>query len=1280
MDPSENLLQYESVEILSREAPLTKDTLPPAVDIVKANAFGDVAFPSHTELPDPTTPIAETADAEISSPSTSSTSSTPEESSPRPSAATITATSSSSFYNNLEFDLDIPSTPSPSALSLLPSPSSPQLSSRTIARPVATATTAVAATATIITATRPSVLNTAIKTSSLTSPTTPSSAVTDIMSPSSDTNETPSSTARFGTKKPRVRAGNISQRVNMLESGKNQNNSDLHTVDFNKSQDTFGLDSPDASAFPESFWEELLKEDQPVTVARAATIAAKPTTIRPIVTHKQSMPLRLPSTIKSSGIFGPTINTTLNVVKSPIKHGDDDDCEPDSPLYICSGDPQEDLKQFESRLVRAKELKVKAHLDARDLRASIVALKSELEIVRNVLNRKESEVGDAADIALIYDGQLKELRDKLQQSERKLSRGQGEMEAKIRSLEFLRTETTLRIQTLDRDIKKLQKELGTEQEKNGCYEAQIEDMQSQLNELESYRDAVAAVNAKRDSTNVTRDLDGSEPAKVKELTLQIIDLEDTRNMQATLIEELENKISTVEAEALEFKSKAELEYEALSDGFKTLKNRRSEEIKVLMGQLEQHKLQEQIITKLQSDVDQLQAALDAVANSHSTENARISQVNAELNEALALKDQEVVQVRQNMTEFEGSHVRLVNSLQATLATINEEADAARKSRDEAVKALESLREELEALRHSLPINSKHMSLSQWSAEQQHSQQEQLKAIRELEEKLDGQVEEVKGEQQRAGILEANTKRKSQQLSLDMRRYLQLSTAIVHKTLPPTTAESEMETSDDDDLKASSPFSKTVAEEEKNVGTVSVRTMLKFLSHLQGQQPTTLSHMREGTEVTLAGDHDTDYESQLRVYLLSLNDSSLMEPWVKEKNLEGEIKQLEQRIQSLITDLDVANQKSAEGHSCDEVLRQQLTLVSKEKELVQKETSLHKKEMSLQAREEELVREEDDLQKKMDALPITPPITPFGSPSTSSNLVPHLMAGHQLARDAEKGDEKKQQQVEIVTQQAKLIKTLEDKIVELEKRGPLPPPLHTLIGDETAVSSSPMPGTPRSSAALTRIGSQTIRLNGPPDTPPPTIALPPIPTDGSSGDSIVSPRSTSPGSDEALSPRKKSNSLLHSISSDSLTSRAAIVAATEAAVAAAVTKAQEAQKELSAKLEKSEAELTKTLSRNEELEGELATTVRSSKQGQSTTESEMQKLRQENAELAQVLEDIRKSLDQTQTQVRGLEGLKTQLEAQVQKERQTKDEAVRLQDHLQAQLEAEKQKKKGFMCF
>ncbi|KAF9272566.1 hypothetical protein BGZ68_002300 [Mortierella alpina] len=1111
-----------------------------------------------------------------------------------------------------------------------------------------------------------------------TAPTTPSSTL-------AENNVTRSDTNKYGAKKIRVNPGsNISRRITMLASGKNENGSDLHTTDHTSAPDigsSSGQLTPDPSDYPDSFFEELLREDQ-TTLSRSFTTMPKPAS-RPTstLTSKNSLPSKLPSTNGSSRY------STSSVIS---KDGD----AMAEPAFVPSGDLEEDLKRLQAELAKTKDTKAKAEADAKAQRVTVMSLKTEVQLVRNVLKRRETELGDVKDMSGAYEGELSELRRKLENSERELSKGQGEMAAKVRALERLRDESITRIQTLDQEIKKLREQLQEAEKKNAEAQSEILGLREELEELTPFRTAAGE----------QREFSAQEPTKVKELSLQITDLEDTRDIQAALIEELETKITTVEAEALEFKGKAELEYEALSDGFKVLKTRRSEEIKVLKAELEQHKLQEQIIEKLQADIDQLQAALALVASSQSTENARINQVTAELNEALALKDQEVVQVRQSMTEFEESHNRLVGSLQATLATINEEADSARKSRDEAVTALESLREELEALRHSLPINNKHMSLSQWSAEQQQLQQEQLQAIRELEEKLDGQVEGVKEDQQRADLLGENTKRKSQQLTLDMEHHLQLSSAMVQQSASEQQEkEKAVKVDDSDKLAVPSAPSKDSAAGKDESGTISVRTMLKFLSQLQGRAsdlPEKATHVRDGTEATVvSADSEHDYENQLRVYLTSLNDASLVEPWTKEKGLENEIGQLEQKIQSLLSDLSVSDQKRTEAEG------QLQAIESKEQELTLKETSLREKELALQKKEKALAMEHE---RRADAFPLTPPfsapITPFGSPE-NANLLPSLMAAHHLSASSDKdqgndgddgtvadfvGEDDKRQQAEISAQQIKLIKALEEKIAELEKRASLP------AMDEHQIQSS-FPSPPMSvvgarnsqsgsiaGSTLTRISSQTLRsslLSNPPDTPPPTIALPPIPTSPEYEASHNSSRSSlSVGGEEggsSSSPRKKSG-LGFTVSSD-LTSKAATAAATEAAVAAAVAKSLESQRELGEKLEQSLTELTNTRSMYKRLENEL-TLLQSNKLGQSSLELEVQKLKQENAELTQVLEEIRKSLDQSQTQARGLEALKMQLEAQVQKERQLKDEATRAQDHLQQKLEEEKQKKKGFLCF
>ncbi|KAF9142409.1 hypothetical protein BG015_000928, partial [Linnemannia schmuckeri] len=1007
---------------------------------------------------------------------------------------------------------------------------------------------------------------------------------------STDSNVSPSTTNRFGAKKIRVNPGsNISRRITMLAAGKNENGSDLHTTDHTKAPSNGGDITPDGTEYPDSFFEEILREDQQAALTRSSTTIPKPTPRSTTLTSKASMPLRLPSSASK--------NSTTTAT------GDDAE-----PAFVPSGDMEEDLKRLQAELAKTKDTKTKAEADAKAQRVTVMSLKTEVQLVRNVLKRRETELGDVKDMSTAYETELAELRQKLEQAERQLSRGQGEMEAKVRSLERLRDESIARIQTLDQEIKKLRDQLAEAEKSNNKAQAELVGLRSEIEELAPYRDAALE----------QREFKAQEPVKIKELSEQITQLEDTRDAQAVMIEELETKITTVEAEALEFKGKAELEYEQLSDGFKVLKTRRSEEIKVLKAELEQHKLQEQIIEKLQADIDQLQSALSLVASSQSTENARINQVTAELNEALALKDQEVVQVRQNMTEFEESHNRLVSSLQATLATINEEADSARRSRDEAVSALESLREELEALRHSLPINNKHMSLSQWSAEQQQSQQDQLKAIQELEDKLDGQVEGVKDNQQRAGILEANTKRKSQQLTLDLEHHLQLSNALVQQSNSTKEDSSSTEKLRVPDLptKAAATPAATELTKEREVlskglesptepGSVSVRTMLKFLSQLQGRpsdfKENTTHHSREDTQMTMTGDNDLDYEEQLRVYLTQLNDVTLIEPWAKEKELEHEIQQLEQKIQTLLGDLSTANQKQTVAQNelkasqgalekaqasfeaqlqeerdqrdhlellereereeieaklaeerrirDEEILEQQQSIQTKEQELHLKESTLREKELSLQNKEQELLaKEEAERHKRADAFPATPPfsapITPFGSPG-NADLLPNLLAAHRApiileddekekdskdaevkAKNAEEKRAKEEEAAKEREQQAKLIKSLEDKIAQLEKRAE----------DQQAVQASSFPSPP---------------MSGEP-TPSPRLS-PAISEDGTSHH-------------HPLHPRKKSMSgMVHSHSNESLANKAAAAAATEAAVAAAVAKYQEEQKALSEKL-------------------------------------------------------------------------------------------------------------------
>ncbi|KAF9305611.1 hypothetical protein BGZ74_009559 [Mortierella antarctica] len=1090
----------------------------------------------------------------------------------------------------------------------------------------------------------------------------------------------PLNTNKLGSKKIRAGGSNIARRIELLAAGKNENGSDLHTTtstSFVSNPSSSGQTTPDPSDYPDSFFEDLLRSEQ-TTISRSFSTMPKPTPRKTTPTASSSMPLQTSKFGKTSDANGASAT---------------DD------TLVLSGDLEEDLQRLQAELTKTKEVKAKAEADAKAQRLTVMSLKTEVQLVRNVLKRRETELGDIKDMSGAYETDLSDIRRKLELSERQLSKGQGEMEAKVRALERLRDESVARIQTLDQEIKKLRDQVKALERKNEDAQAEIHGLRSELEELAPFREAASH----------QRELNAEEPTKVKELTTQITELEDTRDVQAALIEELETKITTVEAEALEFKGKAELEYEALQDGFKVLKTRRSEEIRVLQAELEQHKLQEQIIEKLQSDIDGLQSALALVANSQSTENARINQVTAELNEALALKDQEVVQVRQNMTEFEESHNRLVSSLQATLATINEEADSARKSRDEAVTALESLREELEALRHSLPINNKHMSLSAWSAEQQQLQQEQLKVIEELEEKLDGRVEGVKEDQQRADRLGANTKRKSQQLALDLEHHLQLSNAMVKSSIDQDhivkdDGASDMATtiiSDDRTIKGS---------DDGEPGTISVRTMLKFLSQLQGRSlefDAPKTHIREGTDATIAARETEDYEVQLRAYLTRMDDAALLEPWAKEKQMEIEIDRLGQKIQTLLSDLSVANQAKSEAldslkeaqikHEAslaeERAQRDHLEQLEREEreeeerqtqeERAARESELQAKELSLQDREQQLLAKEKDLnakeeERRRELLPITPPfsapMTPFGSPN-NIDLLPGLMATHRnnLPGDGsdDEGDsirvteDERQQQAKIAAQQIKLIKTLEDKIADLEKRA------FPVLDDQTfptpPMSRHSQAGPVGSSTTVSKTNTHSMRsslLANPPDTPPPTIALPPVPI-SEHGEDELSPR------------RTRKASMAHSVSSESLSQKAVTEAAIAAAVAAAMAKSQEANAELAAKLAKSEADLARSKSEAKEMEVELTTVLEASRDSQDR-ESEVQRLRNENRELAQAMEEIRKSLDVALSQSKGLEQLKTQLE--LQKERQAKDDAIRTQDHLQTQLEEEKQKKKGFLCF
>lgn len=118
----------------------------------------------------------------------------------------------------------------------------------------------------------------------------------------------------------------------------------------------------------------------------------------------------------------------------------------------------------------------------------------------------------------------------------------------IRTSPLHRDESVQRIQTLDQEIKKLRDQVKTLEQKNDDAQSEIHGLRSELEELAPFREAASQ----------QRELNAEEPIKVKELNTQITELEDTRDVQAALIEELESKITKVEAEALEFKGKVSI--------------------------------------------------------------------------------------------------------------------------------------------------------------------------------------------------------------------------------------------------------------------------------------------------------------------------------------------------------------------------------------------------------------------------------------------------------------------------------------------------------------------------------------------------------------------------------------------------------------------------------------------------------------------------------------------------------------------------------------------------
>ena len=59
-----------------------------------------------------------------------------------------------------------------------------------------------------------------------------------------------------------------------------------------------------------------------------------------------------------------------------------------------SGDLEEDLKRLQAELAKTKDTKAKAEADAKAQRVTVMSLKTEVQLVRNVLKRRETELGD----------------------------------------------------------------------------------------------------------------------------------------------------------------------------------------------------------------------------------------------------------------------------------------------------------------------------------------------------------------------------------------------------------------------------------------------------------------------------------------------------------------------------------------------------------------------------------------------------------------------------------------------------------------------------------------------------------------------------------------------------------------------------------------------------------------------------------------------------------------------------------------------------------------------
>lgn len=166
----------------------------------------------------------------------------------------------------------------------------------------------------------------------------------------------------------------------MLAAGKNENGSDLHTTDHTKAPSNSDDITLDGTEYPDSFFEEILREDHQASLSRSSTTIAKPTPRSTTLTSKASMPIRLPSsTSKTAAATG-------------------EDAE---PAFVPSGDMEEDLKRLQSELAKTKDTKSKAEADAKAQRVTVMSLKTEVQLVRNVLKRRETELGDVKGMFII---------------------------------------------------------------------------------------------------------------------------------------------------------------------------------------------------------------------------------------------------------------------------------------------------------------------------------------------------------------------------------------------------------------------------------------------------------------------------------------------------------------------------------------------------------------------------------------------------------------------------------------------------------------------------------------------------------------------------------------------------------------------------------------------------------------------------------------------------------------------------------------------------------------